>query len=103
MHRLVLAALAAAIATALLTVGAAPAAPPGDHFKVTPLASDVPGLAPVTDLNLQNTWGLARSATSPWWIANNGTASTSVYTGAGARVDVGGQPAQGVPGDPTGS
>src|SRR5207249_3991310 len=41
--------------------------------------------------------------TSPWWIANNGTASTSVYTGAGVRVDIGGLPAQGVPGDPTGA
>src|SRR5262249_14349199 len=31
------------------------------------------------------------------------TASTSVYTGSGTRVDVGGIPAQGVPGDPTGT
>ena len=74
-----------------------------DRYAVTPLASDVPGLAPTTDANLKNTWGLARSATSPWWIANNGSASTSVYTGSGARVDVGGLPAQGVPGDPTGA
>jgi uncharacterized protein (TIGR03118 family) len=62
----------------------------------------VPGLAPATDSNLQNTWGLARSPTSPWWIADNGTAGASVYTGAGTRIDIGGQPAQGVPGDPTG-
>jgi len=103
MHRLVPAALAATLAAALLTIGAASAAPPGNHYTVTPLASDVPGLAPATDPHLQNTWGLARSATSPWWIANNGTASTSVYTGAGARVDIGGIPAQGVPGDPTGA
>ena len=103
MHRFVPAALAATIAFALLAVAAAPAAPPGNRYAVTPLASDVPGLAPVTDANLQNTWGLARSATSPWWIANNGTASTSVYTGAGARVDIGGLAAQGVPGDPTGA
>lgn len=103
MHRLVPAALAATLATALLAVGAAPAAPPGNHYTITPLASDVPGLAPATDSNLQNTWGLARSASSPWWIANNATASTSLYTGAGVRVDIGGLPAQGVPGDPTGA
>lgn len=103
MHRLVPAALAATLAAAFLAVGAAPAAPPGNHYTVTPLASDVPGLAPTTDPNLQNTWGLARSATSPWWIANNATASTSVYTGAGTRVDIGGVAAQGVPGDPTGA
>jgi uncharacterized protein (TIGR03118 family) len=103
MQRLIPAALAATLAAALLAVGAAPAAPPGNHYTITPLASDVPGLAPATDSNLQNTWGLARSDTSPWWIANNGTASTSVYTGAGARVDIGGLAAQGVPGDPTGA
>jgi uncharacterized protein (TIGR03118 family) len=103
MHRLVPVALAATLVAALLAVGAAPAARPGNHYTVTPLASDVPGLAPATDSNLQNTWGLARGDTTPWWIANNATASTSVYTGAGTRVDIGGLPAQGVPGDPTGA
>jgi uncharacterized protein (TIGR03118 family) len=102
MHRLVRAASAAAIAAALLAV-AASAAPHSDRYAVTPLASDVPGLAPATDANLKNTWGLARSATSPWWIANNATASASVYTGAGTRLDIGGLAAQGVPGDPTGA
>ncbi|HET7379989.1 MAG TPA: TIGR03118 family protein [Gaiellales bacterium] len=103
MKRLVTAALAATLAAALLAVGASSAAPPGSRYTVTPLASDVPGLAPTTDPNLMNTWGLARSATSPWWIANNATASTSVYTGAGTQVQIGGLPAQGVPGDPTGA
>jgi uncharacterized protein (TIGR03118 family) len=103
MKRLVPAALAATLAAALLAVGATSAASPGNLYTVTPLASDVPGLAPATDPNLMNTWGLARSATSPWWIANNATASTSVYTGAGAQVQIGGLPAQGVPGDPTGA
>jgi uncharacterized protein (TIGR03118 family) len=103
MHRFVPAAFAATIATALLAVGVALAAPHGNHYKVTPLASDVPGLAPVTDAHLVNTWGLARGPATPWWIADNGSASTSVYTGAGARVDIGGIPAQGVPGDPTGA
>ena len=103
MQRLVPAALAAALVCALLAAGAAPAAPPGNHYAVTPLASDVPGLAPVTESNLQNTWGLARSATSPWWIADNGDAAASVYTGAGAQVAIGGLAAQGVPGAPTGA
>ena len=102
MHRFVSAAFAAAIAAALLTVGAASAAPHSNRYAVTPLASDVPGLAPTTDANLKNTWGLARSATSPWWIADNGNASASVYTGSGTLVAIGGQSAQGVPGDPTG-
>jgi uncharacterized protein (TIGR03118 family) len=103
MQRLGPAALAATLVAALVAVGASSAGRPGNHYKVTPLASDVPGLAPVTDSNLQNTWGLARGAMTPWWIANNGTASTSVYTGSGSRIDIGGLPAQGVPGDPTGA
>lgn len=103
MHRLVPAALAATLAAAVLVVGAATAAPRGNHYLVTPLASDVPGLAPATDANLKNTWGLARGPATPWWIADNCTAATSVYTGSGMRVDIGGHPAQGVPGDPTGA
>jgi uncharacterized protein (TIGR03118 family) len=103
MQRLVPAALAATLAALLVAVAASSAGGPGNHYKMTGLASDVPGLAPVTDANLQNTWGLARGASTPWWIANNGTASTSVYTGSGTRIDIGGQPTQGVPGDPTGA
>jgi uncharacterized protein (TIGR03118 family) len=103
MHRLVPAALAATLAAALLVVGTSSASRPGNHYQVTPLASDVSGIAPVTDVHLQNTWGLARGPATPWWIANNGTASTSVYTSTGTRVDIGGLPAQGVPGAPTGA
>jgi uncharacterized protein (TIGR03118 family) len=103
MKRLVPAALAATLVALLVAVGASSAGRPGNHYKVTNLASDVPGLAPVTDSNLQNTWGLARGTSTPWWIANNGTASTSVYTGSGTRIDIGGLPAQGVPGAPTGA
>ncbi len=79
------------------------AGPPGNTYTVTPLVSNVAGVAPTTDANLQNAWGLARSATSPWWIADNGAAKTSVYTGAGVLVQIGGLNAQGVPGAPTGA
>jgi uncharacterized protein (TIGR03118 family) len=63
----------------------------------------VPSLAPVTDPNVQNAWGLARSGGSPWWIADNGTDKTSVYTGAGALFPIGGLTAQTVTGAPTGA
>jgi uncharacterized protein (TIGR03118 family) len=69
---------------------------------VTPLVSDVPGVAPLTDPNLVNAWGLARSATSPWWVADNETMKTTVYNGSGALVSVGGLAFQTVPGNPTG-
>jgi uncharacterized protein (TIGR03118 family) len=105
MHRLSIRAalLAAAIVAGLAAAVPTQAGPPGNSYLVTPLVSDNPSLAPTTDPNVHNAWGLARSATSPWWIADNGTDMTSVYTGAGVLVQIGGLNAQGVPGDPTGA
>jgi uncharacterized protein (TIGR03118 family) len=94
---------AAVLSLSLVAAAPLPAAPPGGQYTVTPLVSDVPGAAPVTDPNVENAWGLARSSTSPWWIADNGTDKTSVYTGAGVLVQIGGLTAQGVEGAPTGA
>ena len=104
MHRLSIRAglLAAIVVAGLAAAAPTQAGPPNDRYKVTPLVSDLSGMG-TTDPNVHNAWGLARSDTSPWWIANNGTDTTSVYTGAGAIVKVGGLNAQGVPGDPTGA
>jgi uncharacterized protein (TIGR03118 family) len=44
------------------------------------LASDVPGLAPLLDPDLKNPWGAALTATSPLWVANQGTSSSTVYS-----------------------
>ena len=62
----------------------APSAHAQHHYLQTNLVSDVPGWAPVTDPNLVNAWGLSRSATSPWWVADNGTGLSTLYNGAGA-------------------
>jgi uncharacterized protein (TIGR03118 family) len=68
----------------------AAAGPPGAAYTVTPLVSDIQGAAPLHDADLVNGWGLARSDTSPWWVADNGPDPTSskstLYTGAGAKV-----------------
>ena len=105
MHRLSIRAalLAAAVVAGLAAAVPTQAGPPDNRYTVTPLVSDVPGAAPVTDSNVHNAWGLTRSATSPWWFSDNGTAKASVYTGAGVLVPIGGQTAQSVPGDPTGT
>jgi uncharacterized protein (TIGR03118 family) len=81
MHRFILPSLLAAAVLSLGLAAPAPvgAAPPGSTFAVTNLVSDVPGLAQVTDPNLVNAWGLARSATSPWWVADNGTDLSTLY------------------------
>jgi len=56
------------------------------HYQQTNLVSDVPGLAPVTDANLVNPWGLIASGTSPWWVSDNGTGVSTLYNGAGQKL-----------------
>ena len=57
-----------------------------DHYLQTNLVSDVPGLAATTHLPLVNPWGLSRSATSPWWVADNGAGVSTLYNGAGTPL-----------------
>jgi uncharacterized protein (TIGR03118 family) len=64
-----------------------PVIPPGAAFRQTNLLSDIPGLAPVLDPFLVNPWGVSLTASSPFWIANNGTMTTQLIRG-----DVGGAP-----------
>jgi uncharacterized protein (TIGR03118 family) len=42
-------------------------------------------VAPVTDPQLVNPWGLSRSSSSPWWISDNATGLSTLYNGAGAK------------------
>jgi uncharacterized protein (TIGR03118 family) len=50
------------------------------------LASDVPGLARVTDPNLVNPWGIAFSPTGPFWFADNGSGVSDLLDGRGQPV-----------------
>jgi uncharacterized protein (TIGR03118 family) len=54
-----------------------------NQFIQTNLVSD--GFVPAAhvDPNLVNPWGIALSATSPFWISDNGTGLTTLYDGAG--------------------
>jgi uncharacterized protein (TIGR03118 family) len=45
------------------------------------LVSDVPGAARLLDSNLVNAWGLAFGPTTPLWVSNNGTNTSTLYTG----------------------
>ncbi len=102
MHRFIVRITLAAVvlSLALASAGALTAAPPS-AYTVTPLVSDVPGAAAATDPNLVNGWGLARSATSPWWVADNGAGDgkSTLYTGAGAIIPL----VVNVAGGPTGA
>jgi uncharacterized protein (TIGR03118 family) len=55
------------------------------QYKITNLVSNQVGHAPTIDPLLGNAWGLARSATSPWWVADNITGWSTLYTAAGAQ------------------
>ena len=102
MHGFILRAtlVAAVVSLALVAAAPLPGAPPGGTYAVTPLVSDVPGAAAVTDGNLVNAWGLARSATSPWWVSDNETMRTTVYNASGVLQSIGGNPSPGCPGQP---
>src|SRR5687768_14426070 len=64
-----------------------PVIAPGSAYRLTTLITDVPGLAPVLDPLLVNPWGLSLTASSPFWVSNNGTSTTQLIRG-----DVGGAP-----------
>jgi uncharacterized protein (TIGR03118 family) len=64
-----------------------PVIAPGSAYRVTHLVSDSPGLAPVLDPLLVNPWGISMTASSPFWVANNGTSTSTLYRG-----DAGGLP-----------
>ncbi len=88
------------IALLALTVlaGFAPPADQENSFTVQNLVSDQPGVADHMDPNLVNAWGIVASATSPWWVADNGTGVATLYNGTGAAVPI----VVSVPGAPTG-
>jgi uncharacterized protein (TIGR03118 family) len=60
---------------------------PGSAYRQTNLISDSPGLSSVLDPLLVNPWGISMTASSPFWVANNGTSTTQLIRG-----DVGGAP-----------
>jgi uncharacterized protein (TIGR03118 family) len=52
------------------------------HYQQSNLVSDVSGTATQSDQNLVNPWGLTRSSTTPWWVADNGTGVSTIYNGS---------------------
>src|SRR5437868_3098290 len=57
-------------------------------FHQANLVSDIAGLAAVTDPNLKNPWGLASSSTSPIWVSDNNAGVSTLYNGAGQKVNL---------------
>jgi len=74
------------LAAALTLAASLPATAAQSFYVQTNLVSDIPGLAGSTDPDLVNPWGLTRSATSPWWVSDNGTGKSTLYTASGGKV-----------------
>jgi len=62
----------------------------GQHYTQTNLVSDLASIGgesiPTQDPNLKNPWGMARGASFPWWVNNEGTGTSTLYTGTGNIV-----------------
>ena len=68
-------------AACAIALAVAPTILHADTFSQINLVSNEPGLALVTDPNLINPWGLSNSATSPFWVSDQGSGLATLYTG----------------------
>jgi uncharacterized protein (TIGR03118 family) len=57
-----------------------------NSYLVHNLVSDVAGMADHVDPNLVNPWGNGFGPTSPFWIGNNGTGTSTLYDGTGTAL-----------------
>jgi uncharacterized protein (TIGR03118 family) len=70
-----------------------PAVTQAQHYKQTNLVSNLASISTPNppDPNLKNPWGLTRSpGGSPWWVANNNSGTSTLYSGTGAAVLING-------------
>lgn len=78
-------------ASPLLAAGQSVAPGKTTTFQVVPLVSDQPGIAPNTDPDLVNPWGLSQFPGAPVWVSDNGTNKSTLYdpnTGAKSSLVV---------------
>jgi uncharacterized protein (TIGR03118 family) len=77
----------ALLALVLVLGGVGPAA--AQFYAQHNLVSDGAVPADLVDPDLVNAWGLVAGPTTPWWVANNGTNTATLYNGStGAKVSL---------------
>ena len=93
-------AVVAAVAVVAWVAAAASARSEANIYSVHMLVADtsVAG-APTVDASLVNGWGLSAGPTTPWWTSNNGSNTSTLYSGAGVKTAL----TVAVPGGPTGT
>jgi len=83
-----------ALAAAGVLAGIAGARPQaGNVYTAHALVTDS------SDASLVNGWGLVAGPTTPWWTSNNGTNTSTLYSGTGTKAAL----TVSVPGAPTGA
>jgi hypothetical protein len=75
-HRL---ALSNAIALSFVSVSFA------QHYTQTSLQANAQAVAEATDPQLVNSWGMARTSGSVWWVSDNATGVATLYNGPGTK------------------
>jgi uncharacterized protein (TIGR03118 family) len=83
---------ALAIVAVVLTAAASASGARLDRFTKQALVTDR------ADAQLVNAWGLAASPEGPWWVANEGKSTSTLYSGDGRKQAL----TVAVPGGPTG-
>jgi uncharacterized protein (TIGR03118 family) len=61
------------------------AAASAQRYTETKLVSNTSGVAEVTDPQLVNSWGLARTSGAAWWSSDNKTGFATLYNGPGVK------------------
>jgi len=59
---------------------------PMQSYTQTNLVSNLSGVAAVTDPNLANAWGLSRSSNGDWWVSDNTTGLSTLYSGTSGAI-----------------
>jgi uncharacterized protein (TIGR03118 family) len=77
-----------AIAACVGLVALIVSAPSQAQYRLKPLVSNQVHQAPTIDPLLANAWGLARGATAPWWVSDNDTGWSTLYTATGKQVSL---------------
>jgi uncharacterized protein (TIGR03118 family) len=75
-----------AVCAASLASAIAATPSPANSYLVHNLVSDLPSMADYQDPHLVNPWGLATTASSPFWLGNNGTGTSTLYGTTGAAI-----------------
>ena len=57
-------------------------------YQVTNLASDIAGLAKITDPNLKNPWGVSSPPNGPIWVSDQANNTATLYGGSGSPLSL---------------